>query len=416
MTDPGPTWIETRLVAARPRVLGALLRYFRDLDLAEEAFQEACLRALGSWPRKGPPRDVDAWLILVGRNAALDHLRRQTRLTGLPEEAAISDTEDVEPALADRLDTADYRDDVLRLLFVCCHPDLPATQQVALALRIVCGLPVGRIAKAFLVGERAMEQRITRAKARIAALDVPFEAPGPAEREARVTAVAVMIYLLFTEGYTDARPGSARAHLCDEAIRLARLMRAMYPGDAELTGLLALLLLQHARQGARFDAAGGAILLEDQDRRLWDRPMIAEAQAMLARALRQGPPGPYQIQASIAAVHARAARPEESDWAGIDALYAALERLRPSPVATLNRAVAVWKHRGPEAALAMVEPLADALEGYFYFHAVRGTLLDQLHRPAEARAAFGRAIGLANTTAEAAHIRQHLDRLAATDR
>lgn len=411
MGEPLPDWIEAQIVAARPRVVGALLRYFRDLDVAEEAFQEACLRALRTWPGRGLPRDPAAWLILVGRNAALDHLQRQARMTGLPEEAAISDTDDTEPALAERLDTADYRDDILRLLFVCCHPDLSMTQQVALALRIVCGLPVGRIARAFLVGDRAMEQRITRAKARIAALDLPFETPGPTEREARVAAVSVMIYLLFTEGYTDAHPRSERAHLCDEAIRLARLMLGLYPGDAELMGLLALLLLQHSRQAARFDATGASVLLEDQDRRLWDRMRIAEASTLLEKALRQGAPGPYQLQAAIAATHARAARTEETDWAGIDALYVGLEALRPSPVTTLNRAVAVWKYRGPEAALAMVEPLGPALAGYFYFHAVRGTLLDRLDRRTEARAALRQAIGLANTTAEAAHIRQHLDRL-----
>lgn len=296
MGEPLPDWIEAQIVAARPRVVGALLRYFRDLDVAEEAFQEACLRALRTWPGRGLPRDPAAWLILVGRNAALDHLQRQARMTGLPEEAAISDTDDTEPALAERLDTADYRDDILRLLFVCCHPDLSMTQQVALALRIVCGLPVGRIARAFLVGDRAMEQRITRAKARIAALDLPFETPGPTEREARVAAVSVMIYLLFTEGYTDAHPRSERAHLCDEAIRLARLMLGLYPGDAELMGLLALLLLQHSRQAARFDATGASVLLEDQDRRLWDRMRIAEASTLLEKALRQGAPGPISCR------------------------------------------------------------------------------------------------------------------------
>lgn len=410
---PDPGWIETRLRGARPRAMAALLRYFRDLDLAEEAFQDACLRALKVWPEKGPPRDAEAWLILVGRNAALDQVRRRARLTALPDESLVSDREDVAPGLAERLDAADYRDDVLRLLFICCHPGLPATQQVALALRIVCGLPVSRIARAFLVGERAMEQRITRAKARIAAADIAFETPGPAERAERVAAVAVMIYLVFTEGYTDAHPDSARSHLCAEAIRLARLMLAMFPGEPELLGLLALMLLQHSRQAARFDADGAPILLEDQDRGRWSRPMIAEARALLDRAMRTYRPGPYQIQAAIAAQHARAARPEDTDWAGIDALYAALERHAPSPVVTLNRAVAVWKRAGPAPALAMVEPLAEALDGYFYFHGLRGVLLDKLGRSNEARDAFGQAIGLANTPAEAAQIRQHLDRLAA---
>lgn len=414
MAEPDPNWIEARLVAARPRAIAALLRYFRDLDLAEEAFQEASLRALRSWPKNGPPRDAEAWLILVGRNAALDQVRKAARMTGLPEEAVISDREDVEPGIAERLDAADYRDDILRLLFICCHPDLAATQQIALALRIVSGLSVGRIARAFLVGERAMEQRITRAKARIAAAEVPFETPGPMERIERVGAVAAMIYLVFNEGYTEADPSSERATLCGEAIRLARLLLRLFPAEPEVMGLLALMLLQHSRRAARFGEDGMPILLDDQDRTRWDAEMIAEALAMLDKAMRHGQPGPYQIQAAIAALHARAKRPEETDWAGIDALYTALERRAPSPVVTLNRSVAISKLQGPAAALALVEPLADALDGYFYFHGVRGAFLEQLGRPAEARDAFGRAIALAGTAAEAAHIRQHLDKLGKT--
>lgn len=410
-SPPEPDWIAARLVAARPRAMAALLRYFRDLDLAEEAFQEASLRALTSWPRNGPPRDAEGWLILVGRNVALDRVRRDARMTGLPDEAAISDREDVGPGLAERLDTADFRDDILRLLFVCCHPDLPATQQVALALRVVSGLPLKRIARAFLIGERAMEQRLTRAKARIARAEVPFEAPGAAERVERLGAVAAMVYLVFNEGYTDADPSSARASLCDEAIRLARLLLGMYPAEPELMGLLALMLLQHSRRVARFGADGLPILLEDQDRALWNRAQIAEALALLDKAMRHRLPGPYQIQAAIAALHARAGDPGETDWAGIDALYRALERRAPSPVVTLNRAVAVARLEGPAAALALVEPLGAALDGYFHFHGVRGVLLGQLDRKAEARDAFRRAVALAGTAAEAAHIRQHLDRL-----
>ncbi|MCU0910070.1 MAG: RNA polymerase sigma factor [Rhodobacteraceae bacterium] len=411
MAAPEPDWIEARLVAARPRAMAALLRYFRDLDLAEEAFQEASLRALRSWPKNGPPRDAEGWLILVGRNAALDRVRKDARLSGLPDDAAISDREDVEPEMAERLDAADYRDDILRLLFICCHPDLPATQQVALALRIVSGLPLARIARAFLVGERAMEQRLTRAKARIRSAEVPFETPGPAERAERLGAVAAMIYLIFNEGYTDADPASERAELCDEAIRLARLTLRMFPAEPEVMGLLALMLLQHSRQKARFGEGGLPILLDDQDRGLWNGAMIAEALALLDKAMRHLAPGPYQIQAAIAALHARARHPEATDWAGINALYRALERRGASPVVTLNRAVAVSKLEGPEAALALIEPLAGALDGYFYFHGVRGALLERLGRREEARTAFGRAIALAGTAAEAAHIRQHLDRL-----
>ena len=406
-------WIDPILVAARPRAMGALLRYFRSLDTAEEAFQEACLRALKNWPQNGPPRDAAAWLILVGRNAAMDQVRRQARHTELPDEALLSDLDDAESSLADRLDGEHYKDDILRLLFVCCHPELPATQQIALALRIVCGLTVKQIAQAFLVGEAAMEQRITRAKARIGKAGIAFETPGAPERAERLAAVATMIYLLFNEGYSSSsgREDEARKPLAEEAIWLGRLSLRLFPAEPEIMGLTALMLLQRARAKARFDAEGNAVLLEDQDRSLWSRPRIAEGLALIDKAMRHRQPGPYQIQAAIAALHARAERAEDTDWAQIDLLYANLERLQPSPVVTLNRAVAVSKVRGPEAALEMIEPLAPRLQGYFYFHGVKGALLQQLERPQEAREAFGRAIALAGTPAEAAHIRQHLDRL-----
>ncbi|MGZ6014015.1 MAG: RNA polymerase sigma factor [Caulobacteraceae bacterium] len=411
MTDLA--WIDATLTSARPQALGALLRYFRDLDTAEEAFQDACLRALKAWPQNGPPRDPTAWLILVGRNAGVDGVRRRSRQEALPPEDQISDVDDVEAPLAERLDGAHYRDDVLRLLFICCHPDLPATQQIALALRIVSGLSVRQIARAFLVGESAMEQRITRAKARIAQADVPFEAPGPAERAERLAAVAAMVYLVFNEGYSSGGPGEGetRGALCDEAIRLARLLLRLFQTEPEIMGLAALMLLQHARTRARFDAEGEIILLDDQDRSLWDGKMIAEGLALIDKAMRHRRPGPYQVQAAIAALHARAARPQDTDWAQIDRLYATLERLEPSPVVTLNRAVAVSKVAGPETALAMVEPLEPRLAGYFHFHGLRGALLLQLGRGDEARVAFDRAIALAGTAAEASHIRLHLDRL-----
>ncbi|HKW54932.1 MAG TPA: RNA polymerase sigma factor [Stellaceae bacterium] len=404
------TWIRAALAAARPRAVGALLRYFRDLDTAEEAFQDASLRALKSWPENGPPRDPTAWLILVGRNAALDGLRRQGKHEALPPDEALSDLDDAEAPLAERLDGSHYRDDVLRLLFICCHPELPDTQQIALALRIVSGLSVKQIARAFLVSEAAMEQRITRAKGRIAKADIPFETPGAVERAERLAAVAAMIYLVFNEGYS-AGDGSARAHLCEEAIRLSRLLLRLFQAEPEIMGLNALMLLQHARAAARLDAQGEIVLLEDQDRGLWDDKLIAEGLALIDKAMRHRQPGPYQIQAAIAALHTRAARPEDTDWAEIDALYAALERLHPSPVVTLNRAVAVAKLRGPAAALAMIEPLAERLSGYFYFFGAKGALLMQLGRTNEAHAAFDRAIALAGTPAEAAHIRRHLDRL-----
>ncbi|GJE55852.1 RNA polymerase sigma factor [Methylobacterium thuringiense] len=405
-------WIEQALTGARPVAVAALLRYFRNLDTAEEAFQEACLRALASWPKNGPPRDTAAWLILVGRNAGVDAARKRSRLEALPDEERLSDLEDAESALAERLDGSQYRDDILRLLFICCHPDLPRTQQIALALRIVSGLPVARIAHAFLVGESAMEQRITRAKGRVAKAAVPFEAPGPAERTERLAAVAAMLYLVFNEGYSAGYDQTAaRAPLCDEAIRLVRLLQKIFPGEPEIMGLAALMLLQHARTAARFDAHGAVVLLEDQDRAAWDRGMIGEGLALLDKAMRHNRPGPYQIQAAVAALHARAATAAETDWPQIDHLYASLERMQPSPVVTLNRAVAVFKARGPADALALIAPLEKDLAGYFYFHGARGAFLNELGRREEARVSFDRAIALAGTAAEAAFIRMQLDGL-----
>jgi RNA polymerase sigma-70 factor (ECF subfamily) len=405
-------WIDAALTSARPQAVGALLRYFRDLDRAEEAYQEACLRALKTWPVNGPPRDPTSWLIFVGRNFGLDEVRRRKKEAPLPEDDAISDLDDAETSLAERLDESNYRDDVLRLLFVCCHPDLPATQQIALALRVVSGLSVKEIARAFLVSEAAMEQRITRAKKRVSAADVPFETPGAVERAERVGAVAAMLYLLFNEGYS-ASGGDVhiRASLCDEAIRLARLLLRLFQSEPEIMGLAALLLLQHARTPARLDAEGNIVLLEDQNRKLWNQDLIGEGLALVEKALRHRRAGPYQVQAAIAAVHARAARPQDTNWQDIEQLYGILEQLQPSPVITLNRAVAVSKVQGPAAALAMIEPLAGKLEGYFHFFGVRGAFLLELGKNEEARVAFDRAIALANTAAEAAHIRLHLDRL-----
>ena len=404
------SWIGVALTAARPQAVGALLRYFRNLDLAEEAFQDACLRALKSWPKNGPPRDPTAWLVLVGRNAGLDGVRRARKAEPMPSEEAISDIDDVEAPLAQRLDDADYRDDVLRLLFVCCHPDLPHTQQIALALRIVSGLSVSQIARAFLVSDAAMEQRITRAKARVAKAKFPFEIPSPSERTERLTVVAAMTYLIFNEGYS-AGIETARARFCDEAIRLARMLLRMFQTDPEIMGLTALMLLQHARARARLDKAGEFILLEDQDRSLWDQKRIAEGLALIDKAVRHRQPGPYQIQAAIAALHARAQNPKDTDWAEIEALYAALDRMQPSPVVKLNRAVAVSKVSGSAAALEMIEPLASELSGYFYYYGAKGAFLMQLDRKEEARTAFNQAIALAKSTAEAAHIRRHLDKL-----
>ncbi|MDB5625993.1 MAG: hypothetical protein JWR73_1795 [Tardiphaga sp.] len=295
-------WIDAAIASARPQAVGALLRYFRNLDAAEEAFQNACLRALSNWPQNGPPRDPAAWLIMVGRNAGIDDVRRGKKLQPLPPDDLISDLDDAEAELAERLDGSQYRDEILRLLFICCHPDLSATQQIALALRIVSGLTVKQIARAFLVGDAAMEQRITRAKAAVAQADVPFEAPGAPERSERLAAVAAMIYLVFNEGYSaGGDTAEVRAPLCEEAIRLCRLLLKLFPAEPEIMGLAALMLLQHARAAARFAPDGSLILLDDQDRNTWNRQMIAEGLALIDKAMRHRRAGPYQVQAAIAA-------------------------------------------------------------------------------------------------------------------
>jgi RNA polymerase sigma-70 factor (ECF subfamily) len=405
-------WLGMALRAARPRAVAALLRYFRDLDAAEEAFQEACLAALEKWPQNGPPRDPPAWLIFVGRNSGVDAARRKRKERELPGDEQLSDLDDAESRAADRFDEAHYRDDILRLLFICCHPELPATQQIALALRLVCGLSVAQIARAFLVSEVAMEQRITRGKSRVAAAHVPFETPGAPEQAERLAAVAAVIYLMFNEGYS-ATGGDAhlRVSIAEEAIRLARLLLRLFPDEPSIMGLLSLMLLHHARAPARLDAEGNIVLLDDQDRTLWNREMIAEGRALLDKTVRHDRPDPYQIQAAIAAEHTRAARADDTDWANIERLYVALERLTPSPVITLNRAVAISKVRGPAEALATIEPLAQQLSNYFYFFGLKGALLLQLRRVPEARSSFDRAIALANSPAEALHIRMHIDRL-----
>ena len=406
-----PAHIDMAIVGARPKAVAALLRYFRDLDTAEEAFQEACLRALQTWPQKGFPLDPTAWLVTVGRNAALD-IKRHDRSVGLLTDVdALADArDDLTPEV---LDESHYRDDILRLLFVCGHPMLPATQQIALALRIVSGLTVDQIARAFLVSPAAMEQRITRAKRTIAQVGVEFETPGAAERHKRLEAVSTMIYLIFNEGY-GSTPDSAAAReaLAEEAIRLGRLLLSLFPTDPEVFGLLALMLLQQSRAPARFDANGEIVLLDEQDRSSWNRTLIDEGRLLLERAAFYQNPGPYQLQAAIAALHACAARPKDTPWKEIDSLYQVLETLQPSPVVTLNRAVAVWKLRDPQAALEMIDPLKSELDAYFYFHGLRGTLLKELSRFDEAREALQRAIALAKSVAEANLIRRELDRLA----
>ncbi len=390
-----------------------MLRYFRNLDTAEEAFQAACLRALQTWPNKGPPRDPTAWLIMVARNAALDAKRRLRSMGPLPD-TDIAASDELTP---ERLDESHYGDDILRLLFMCARPTLPATQQIALALRIVSGLTVEQIAKAFLVSSDAMKQRITRAKRAIAEIGVEFDTPGAAERRTRLATVSTMIYLIFNEGYgSTPDTAAAREALAVEAIRLGRLLSSLFPTDPEVFGLLALMLLQQSRAPARFDANGEIVLLDQQDRSRWNRSLIDEGRLLLERAAFYQEPGPYQLQATIAALHARATRPEDTPWKEIDSMYRMLEAMQPSPVVTLNRAVAVWKLQGPETALEMIEPLRTELDAYFYLHGLRGALLKELNRLDEAREALNRAIALANSVAEANLIRRELDGLSTAER
>jgi len=310
-----PAHIDLALAGARPQAIAALLRYFRDLDTAEEAFQEACLRALQNWPRKGLPGNPTAWLITVARNSVLDGKRRLRFIGSMPDADALADGSD--HLAPDLLDESQYQDDILRLLFVCGHPELAATQQIALALRIVCGLTVEQIARAFLVTPSAMEQRITRAKRALAGLGVEFDTPGAAQRQARLAAVAAMIYLLFNEGYgSTPDTAAARAPLADEAIRLGRLLLSLFPTDPEIFGLLALMLLQQSRAPARFDAHGEIVLLEEQDRSRWNRTLIDEGRLLLERAAACQSPGPYQFQAAISALHACAAKAERASTPG----------------------------------------------------------------------------------------------------
>ena len=405
-----PHWLSATLSAARPRVVAALFRYFRDLDEAEDCFQEASLRALRVWGERGVPDDGISWLIKVGRNIGLDRYRKQSRYVASDEtEPVASDPEDEYVA---QMDAQDYRDDMLRLLFTCCHPTLPKPQQVALALKVIAGLRVEEIAKAFLVRVKTMEQRITRAKRALGQARISHDPPSPAERDERLKAVSTAIYLLFNEGYS-AAAGEAhiRVSICEEAIRLARLLLRLFPTEAEIMGLLSLCLIQHSRHRARLDASGDIVLLEHQDRGRWDRGLIAEGSVLLEKALRIRQPGPFQIQAAIASVHAQARTAEQTDWAEIVRLYALLERAHPSPVVALNRAVAVAKVEGAAAALALLEPLEGKLSGYFHYHGVRGALLAELERPEEALAAFRLALTHSGTAAETTHIRQKIEEL-----
>jgi len=391
------------------RLVGSLTRRFGDLDVAEEAAAEAFATAVARWPVDGTPRNPAAWLTTTAQRKALDRLRRESKRDVRHQEALMLHDGAPEPRGA-------VDDDRLRLIFTCCHPALAMPSRVALTLRLVGGLTVPEIARAFLAQESAVGQRITRAKAKIKAARIPYRVPSPDDLPARVTGVLAVLYLVFNEGYLASGPESdpVRQDLTAEAIRLARLLHGLLPDDGEVTGLLALMLLTEARRAARVEG-GALVTLDEQDRAAWDGALITEGHRLvrtrLAAAAAGTPPGRYQILAAINAVHTSARDARDTDWSQVVALYDQLARLDPSPVVALNRAIAVAELDGPEAALAIVDRLAPALDGYHPYHATRAELLRRLGRRDEARAAYDRAIDLTGNTAEKAALARRRDEL-----
>ncbi|MEH6630257.1 MAG: RNA polymerase sigma factor [Halopseudomonas aestusnigri] len=396
-------WLDARFSEIRPKAIAALTRYFRDLELAEEAFSQACIKAMKSWPDKGLPDDPLAWLLAVGRNAGLDILRKQKSADSHKQEAAVSFRSDdniTSPSNND-IDQDELRDDILRLLFVCAHPKLTLQDQSSLALKIVIGLSVEQIARAFLIKPKTMEQRITRAKRTIIQADIPFEIPDIVQRSERLKTVSLMIYLLFNEGWS-ASSGELqiKTPLCEEAIYLARLLLSLFPAQTELMGLLALFLFQHARYKARINERGELVVLDEQDRTLWSQTLISEARGLLDKALRHGTPGSFQVQAAIAAVHSTAPSSETTDWAEIERLYSILYRYDPTPVVRLNHAVALAKTQGPKAAIEMLKPLENELKNYRWYHSVLGAFFMDTNQYLPARQSYQAAISLAPTDPE----------------
>jgi RNA polymerase sigma factor (sigma-70 family) len=390
----------------RAKLIAGLARTVRDVGLAEELAQDALVSALEQWPRSGIPEKPGAWLMVAAKNRAIDRLRRAKMVERKHRELGWeleTGSEGAAPEFESALDD-DFGDDLLRLMFVACHPVLSTEARVALTLRLLGGLSTEEIARAFLVPEPTIAQRIVRAKRTLADKRVPFEVPRGAERGARLASVLGVLYLVFNEGYT-ATAGSdwVRPQLCEEALRLGRVLAGLAPDEPEVHGLVALMEIQASRLNARVGPDGEPILLLDQDRARWDRLLIRRGLAALARAeALEGSPGPYLLQAAIAACHARAHTAEETDWARIAALYSALARVAPSPVVELNRAVAVSMASGPAAGLALIDRLAKepALKAYHLLPSVRGDLLQKLGRLDEARAEFARAAALTRNARE----------------
>jgi RNA polymerase sigma-70 factor, ECF subfamily len=396
------------------RLLAALIRDLQDFDLAEDSLQDAFASALESW-RDGLPENASGWLYTAARHNAIDHLRRRTRLADKQAEIALRARLAAEQArhVADHEGTVP--DERLRLIFTCCHPALATEGQVALTLRTLCGLTTEEIARAFLVPTTTMAQRLVRAKAKIRAAAIPYRLPEQEELPDRLDAVMAVLYLVFNEGYAAASgPSLARSDLCQEALRLTRLLRALLPAPvSELDALLALMLLHDARRGARVDASGELVLLADQDRTRWDRTQIDEGRALVVQVLRRGPPDTFALEAAIAAVHAEANRADQTDWRQILGLYDQLHAQHPSPVVALNRAVALSMADGPAAALAVVDGLQPALADYQPWHVTRADLLRRLGRRLEAVASYQQAHALTENEVQRRFLLRRLAELGA---
>ncbi len=389
------------------RVVAALARRFGDLDVAEDAAAEAFAAAVERWPADGVPPNPGAWLTTTATRKAIDRLRREAKRDDKHREARVRDDDPPEPG-------GPIDDDRLRLIFTCCHPALAVEARVALTLRMVGGLTMPEIARAFLVGDAAMGQRITRAKAKIKVARIPYRVPSAEDLPARVSGVLAVLYLVFNEGYLATGPDTdpVRADLTAEAIRLTRLLNGLLPDDGEVAGLLALMLLTEARRAARVSPDGELVTLDRQDRGAWDAELVAEGHRLVRERLASGvAPGRYQVLAAIGAVHTSARDIRDTDWSQVVALYDLLVRIDPSPVVALNRAIAVAELDGPEVALAAVDRLAGELSDYHAFHATRADLLRRQGRGQEARAAYDRAIELAGNTAETAALTRRRDRL-----